>query len=58
MFFKISTQAFAASRTLIYLKKDQYLEECYSNIYKDILLIKGNNNLKYRKDIGLKYIKK
>ncbi len=46
-----------SSRTLIYLKKDQYLEECYSNIYKDILLIKGDNNLKYRTDIGLKFIK-
>ena len=46
-----------SSRTFIYLKKDDNLVDCYRKIYEDILLIKGNNNLKYRKDIGLKFIK-
>ena len=46
-----------SSRTFIYLKKEDNLVDCYRKIYEDILLIKGNNNLKYRKDIGLKFIK-
>ena len=45
-----------SSRTMIYLKKQNYLSDCFEEIYNDILLINSKNNLKYRKDIGLKYL--